>query len=265
MSPAPGVKSDQPAQYSAPAVDKALDVIELLASQPDGLALADIASQLERTMSEIYRVAIALVARGVIARETTTERYFLTGKLFELSHRFPPIERLLGVATPLMRALADRMEQSCHLAVLDREAVLIVASAESPLPMNYRVRVGARFPALETSSGVVLVAHQPRAQWDSWVQAVPTLPSGQLLQRLESALTRAAEELTSPIVQGVTNMSFAVRDHRGTAVAALTVPFLSQVGMHMGLADVRPMAQRTADELSAFLGFTPSDEQDRHA
>jgi len=264
MSPPTGPKSEQQqAQYSAPAVDKALDLIELLASQPDGLGLAEIAAQLERTMSEIYRVAIALVARGVIAREATSERYFLTGKLFELSHRFPPIERLLGVATPLMRALADRMEQSCHLAVLDREAVLIVAGAESPLPMNYRVRVGARFPALETSSGVVLVAYQPRAQWSSWIDAVPSIPKDQLSARLESALELGSEELSSPIVRGVTNLSFAVRDHRGTAVAALTVPFLSQVGLQVSLAQVRPMAQEVADQLSAFLGFTTQHEQER--
>lgn len=261
MSPAP--KSEPQAQYSAPAVDKALDLIELLASEPDGLALAEIATKLERTMSEIYRVAIALVARGVIAREATSERYFLTGKLFELSHRFPPIERLLGVATPLMRALADRMEQSCHLAVLDREAVLIVAGAESPLPMNYRVRVGARFPALETSSGVVLVAYQPSAQWGSWIEGVPAIPREQLEGRLASALALGSEELSSPIVRGVTNLSFAVRDHRGTAVAALTVPFLSQVGLNVSLAQVRPMAQEAAHQLSAFLGHTPQHEQAR--
>ena len=262
MSPAPKSEQQQ-AQYSAPAVDKALDLIELLASEPDGLALAEIATKLDRTMSEIYRVAIALVARGVIAREAASERYFLTGKLFELSHRFPPIERLLGVATPLMRALADRMEQSCHLAVLDREAVLIVAGAESPLPMNYRVRVGARFPALETSSGVVLVAYQPRTQWHAWIDGVPAIPREQLEGRLESALALGSEELSSPIVRGVTNLSFAVRDHRGTAVAALTVPFLSQVGLNVSLAQVRPMAQETADQLSAFLGHTAQHEQER--
>lgn len=256
MSKDPETKPERQAQYSAPAVDKAFDVVELLAAQPDGLSLAEIASQLNRTMSEIYRVAIALAARGVIAQEATSERYFLTGKLFELAHRFPPTERLLGVATPLMRVLADRIEQSCHLAVLDRDAVLIVACEESPLPMNYRVRVGARFPALETSSGVVLVAHQARANWERWIAAVPSLPRQPLLKRLDAAFANGAEQLASPIVHGVTNLSFAVRDHRGTAVAALTVPFLNQVSLHVELPGVRPLAQQTADELSAFLGFT---------
>ncbi|MCW8206283.1 IclR family transcriptional regulator [Verminephrobacter aporrectodeae subsp. tuberculatae] len=242
-------------QYAVPAVEKALELIELLASQAKGLTLVEIAAQLQRSMGEIYRVAIVLAARGVIVQEAASERYFLTGKLFELAHRHPPTARLLDMAEPLMRTLAERMEQSCHLAVLDRDAVLIVACAESPLPMNYRVRVGVRFPALETSSGVVLVAHQPRAHWERWMAHVAALPRARLQQRLEAALAQGAEEMPSPMVQGVTNLSYAVRDHRGMAVAALTVPFLSQSVLRVDLPGVRPMVQQAAGTLSAFLGF----------
>lgn len=248
-------KTDKQPQYSAPAVDKALDVIELLAAQVNGLPLAEIATQLNRTISEIYRVALALSSRGVISQDASSERYFLTGKLFELTHRHPPTERLIGLATPLMQALAERMEQSCHLAVLDRDAVLIIASVASPLPMNYSVRVGARFPALETSSGVVLVAYQQAEQWPQWIAAAPGIAPQQLQERLLSASTNASEELLSPIVQGVTNLSFAIRDHRGAAVAALTVPFLSQVGLRVDLASARAMAQQTANRLAGLLGF----------
>lgn len=253
----PNTKVDKQVQYSAPAVEKALDVIELLAMQANGLSLSDIAVQLGRTMSEIYRIALVLSSRGVIAQEATSDRYFLTGRLFELSNRYPPTERLLGMAIPAMQSLATRIEQSCHLAVLDREAVLIVACAESPLPMSYRVRVGSRFPALETSSGVALVAYQPRAEWERWIGGVPKMGREQLVQRLESALRLASEELPSPMVQGVTNVTYAVRDHRGVAVAALTVPFLSQAGLHVDLPSVRPMAREVAVQLSSFLGYMP--------
>jgi len=55
-------------RYSAPALEKGLDVIELLAAEQHGLSLQEIARALERTATEIFRMLDVLVRRGYLAR-----------------------------------------------------------------------------------------------------------------------------------------------------------------------------------------------------
>ena len=89
------------ARYSAPALEKGLDVLELLASQPHALSLQEFAQRLERSSAELYRMLDVLVQRGWLARLPDAS-YGLTLRLFELAHRHPPVGRLLDVAVPHM-------------------------------------------------------------------------------------------------------------------------------------------------------------------
>src|SRR5437870_9290622 len=95
------------ARYAAPALDKGLDVIELLARESEGLTLNEIARVLGRTSSELFRMVNALGRRGYIIQRDN-DRYSLTLKLFELAHRHKPIKSLTAAAAPLMRELVNR-------------------------------------------------------------------------------------------------------------------------------------------------------------
>jgi DNA-binding IclR family transcriptional regulator len=74
-----------------PALDKGLDVLELLAREAGGLSLNEIARSLGRTSSELFRMVVTLARRGYI-EQRDGDRYTLTLKLFELAHRHKPIK-----------------------------------------------------------------------------------------------------------------------------------------------------------------------------
>ena len=59
--PPPETDSDR---YRAPALDKGLDILELLSATDAGLTQAEIAKSLERSPNEIYRMLDRLVRRG---------------------------------------------------------------------------------------------------------------------------------------------------------------------------------------------------------
>ena len=61
-------------KYRAPALDKGLDIIELLASTDDTLSQAEIAKSLDRSPNEIYRMLDRLVRRAYV-RRTEGDRY----------------------------------------------------------------------------------------------------------------------------------------------------------------------------------------------
>src|SRR5690606_10794944 len=55
-------------RYAVPALDKAFDVVELLASTPGGATLNEIATRLGRSMGELFRIVIALERRGLLQK-----------------------------------------------------------------------------------------------------------------------------------------------------------------------------------------------------
>lgn len=85
-------------RYRAPALDKGLDILELLAAQPQGLTRAEIIKEIERSASEIYRMLERLVARQYVMRTQEGDRYALSLKLFALAHMHPPMQRLINQA-----------------------------------------------------------------------------------------------------------------------------------------------------------------------
>ena len=119
-SPAAADPADAADRYRAPALDKGLDILELLAEQHQGLTRGEIVKAMGRSPSEIYRMLERLVARRYVTRSPEGDRYALSLKLFVLAHRHPPVNRLVARALPAMDAFTKAAEQSCHLGVYDR-------------------------------------------------------------------------------------------------------------------------------------------------
>src|ERR1035437_6285114 len=104
------------AAYQVPALEKGLDVLELLSRHREPLSLAQIASALHRTRNELFRMLNCLENRRYLARDAASGTYSLTLRLFEMAHTHSPVERLIKAATPPMRDLSHRLRESCHLS-----------------------------------------------------------------------------------------------------------------------------------------------------
>ena len=63
-----GLDAESAERYRAPALDKGLDIIELLAGTDGGLTQAEIAKALSRSPAEIYRMLDRLVRRDYVRR-----------------------------------------------------------------------------------------------------------------------------------------------------------------------------------------------------
>ena len=113
--------------YSAPALEKGLDIVELLAAAPTPLSTRVIAERIGRSKSEIFRMVFVLVQRGYLVRDATDE-LTLTNRLFDLGMRTPRSRQLVEVAVPAMERLGERTGQSAHLVVVNRGETVVVAT-----------------------------------------------------------------------------------------------------------------------------------------
>lgn len=242
--------------YSVPAAEKALDIIEFLAGQSDGMTVTEIAAALGRSVHELYRVVLVLEARGYLYRRSGSDRYRISLKLFELAHQTSSVRQLTDAALPTMQALAPMAQQSCHLAVLSGHEALIVLQIDSPLPMRYSVMLGAKFDFAETSSGVVIYAHssEPVRQQLDAALADRKAELAAVHSRARTILRDGYEVKKSLAVGGVTNISVPVFDYLGHIVAALTVPYVPQRAATVSLDSVRVMAVEAGHRISTDLG-----------
>ena len=87
--------------YRAPALDKGLDIIELLALSSIGLTQAKIANHLNKSVNEIYRMLNTLRERNYLEFDSSTDQYRLSYKLLNLAASFNPTKTLLEKANPI--------------------------------------------------------------------------------------------------------------------------------------------------------------------
>ncbi len=261
-APAPDARDekDDADRYRAPALDKGLDILELLAEQRGGLTRAEITKALGRNASEIYRMLERLVARQYVMRSEAGDRYALSLKLFALAHRHPPMERLIAEALPLMQRFANDAEQSCHLAVYDRGNLLVIAQVDGPGTWGIAVRLGSRVGLVDTSSGRTILAYQSREQRAQMlaehtkVKGEVTIDHAALESACEHIQATGFSRKDSQQIFGVTDLTFPVLGPSGQAIAALTCPFLKRIDDYVApsLDEATHMLGQTVQALSMF-------------
>lgn len=247
------------ANYRAPALEKGLDIIELLTQERDGLAQNDIAQRLGRSVAEIYRMLDCLTQRDYLARDPESGAYRLTIKLFELSHRHPPTEHLLRAAVPAMERYAAHSGQSVHLSTHGDGRLLVLARVEGPQPMGFAVRLGTTYAfRAERTSALVLAAFEPphrgRALQELLLRSVHGAQRREALRRrLEAIRRRGYDARRSGMIPAIRDISFPIFD-RYEAVAALTSPFLAARDAKCSFAEAVGRLGAGAREIATTLG-----------
>ena len=242
-------------RYRAPALEKGLEILELLAGEARPMPLSAIGQRLGRSTNELFRMMQVLQYKGFIDQEAGGG-YRLTDKLFSLGMEQPRTRNLLEVALPAMRQLAVTIGQSCHLAVHSKGQIVVIARMESDEQIGFTVRVGYRRSLLNTTSGAVLYAYQnadTRKRWATMWEPQPPEPEIVAFQRrCDSIRGRGHEMAVSNFVAGVTDISAPVM-RGGQAAAALTVPFVHSSPLRLPMAETVGHIEAAAREISEQL------------
>ncbi|MCA0937428.1 IclR family transcriptional regulator [Vibrio alginolyticus] len=237
-------------EYRAPALEKGLDILELLAASTVPLTKKQIAEKLDRSISEIFRMLSVLVERQYIEFDSDQSTYSLSLRMFVLSNQHPPVAQMLKRATPMMEDLCLKVNQSCHLSQYKHGELVVISVQESPYKMGFGLRLGATLDVCSSGSGIVLLAFSSEQQREKILKQ-----SGATEVEIQHALTNIAKTQTdgyylgaSPQISGVTNISFPIFGALGELIAVMTVPYmtLNSRTVHHHIEDI----EQTRQELS---------------
>jgi DNA-binding IclR family transcriptional regulator len=247
----------------APALEKGLDILEVLADEPAGLSQKAIAERVGRSVGEIFRMLTALERRGYVARDFPSGQYRLTLRLFDLAHRNPPTRLLLQAAQDEMERLANAIDQSCHLVGLHGNRIVVMAQSQPERQlMGWAVRVGASFPlSVKFASARVLAAFQRSDRRADLIRRMREEDQAESLSdlhaRLEEIEKNKFEMAPSWVAQGVVDISMPIIDHAGSAVAALTVAAVFKPASVQSSGDIFEPIKKAADAISLAIGGKP--------
>lgn len=248
--------------YSAPALEKGIDILELLATAPGGLTISEIAQGLDRSISEIFRIIIVMERRRWLHKDAESDRYRVTYRMLDVAFRATPAQALSVVAAPVMHDLAVRTNQSCHLVVRGEGRGIVVQRQENMGAVGFGMRLGALVDLVTSCSGHVLLAFAPEARREALLPSLPrpdTLSLDQLERRLEVVRLQGYEMQPSARTAGVTDISYPVFGLDGHVAAALTIPFLVMIdgSQRASLEETRLLLREAAEGISTGLGWFP--------
>jgi DNA-binding IclR family transcriptional regulator len=250
----------QSAVYSAPALEKGLDILEALAATDAPQSLADLARTLGRSSSELFRVLSTLEKRAYVIKDRPSGRYRLSLKLYELAHIHPPVEQLLRAAAEPMRKLAYSLRQSCHLSVLTQGRLVVLCEAESPEQIRLSIAVGSSFSPVHTASGRLLLAALPEVERQQFLEKDPDFlqQSAAQKKRVRALLARIRKAgystAESETYMGIRDVAVPVGNARIGLSAALDVSLWIVPGKRFEIDKVLNALRRSARRITRSMG-----------
>lgn len=159
--------------------ERTLDILELFAVRQEPLRLREIAGALDIPKSSALMLLRTLERRGYLERED--ERYQLDpiwqGGGLGSGWVGGRTMRLIRLAEPIMRDLVERLQETAVLGVPTPENdVRVVANILSPLAVRYDQSRKTVIPAYCTALGQAMLAFQPEAEVERYIECCPFEP-----------------------------------------------------------------------------------------
>ena len=219
--------------YSAPALTKGLEVLELLAGAQSALTMKEIADGLGRSKNEIFRMLVALQERGYLERNPETDAFSLTDKLFKLGLHTPSAQDLVTAAMPELSIVAEQSEQSPHLVVINHGLTVVTAAVPGGDDMSFTLRLGYGRLATDSTSGQVILAFLPPPAADKIIRECertsPTpIDRVALETQLASIRSRGYELRESRDFVGITDICCPIFGVNDRVIASIIIAYINR-------------------------------------
>lgn len=253
-------------KVAVPAVERALNIFEILGEQGVPMTLKEISSALGIPSVSTFRIVKYLCSRGYIKEESDNSGQYSLGFQFSsIAHQLTKNSDLNSVAVFSMRKLAEAVGQTAQLAILHEYGVMYIEQIMPIKPVNIIAQLRTSLPVNISASGKVLVAHlQPEQRMDF-------INKAEFVNRTKRSITDKNE--FEKELERVRENGFAIdNEEYARGIACLAAPIFDFTGQNIAaigitghIADyqnettyeiLKQKILEAAKEISFNLGFT---------
>jgi IclR family transcriptional regulator, KDG regulon repressor len=262
MARKPTGKSEPRRRERLSSVTTAMRLLKAFSEDEIEIGISALAKRLGIAKSTAHRLAVTLVAEGMLEQDRDNGKYRLGVALFRLGTLVRRRMEVSNEARPYLYSLRETINESVHLAILDETEIMYVYHLESTQALRARSDLGVRKPAHSTAEGQAILAFEPQEVIDrvlakglvAYTPRTITSPE-RFLKALAAVRQRgcAVDEEESEI--GMVCVAAPIRDDTGAVVAAVGIAGPVTRLSRKAVAGVIPHVIATADQVSARLGY----------
>ena len=149
-------------RYFVPSVVKAFRILEIVSESRMDMSISELSKRLGLSKGTVFAIATTLEGLGVLVRNSVTKRFSLGYTLLELGRRAFVRQDVREIARKPMEELAERVEETVFLGVLNGDHVTILDVVESKRELKITAPSGTRLPLLAGATGKVFLATMDR-------------------------------------------------------------------------------------------------------
>lgn len=239
---------------------RGLAVLRTFDAEHATMSLAGIATRAGLSRAVARRLVLTLEHLGYV--RALGREYALSPRVLELGYGCLGSLKLTDLAQPLIEQLAQRINHSCSMAVLDGQSIVYVLRVPVRRVMTVALGVGARLPAFAASMGRVLLAGLSDLDLDQWLAACRpvrhtphTATDPRRLRRIIREVRKQGYAYVEQELElGLCSLAVPVHDREGRVVAALNASMLfhASASRH-ALGEVLPQLRETAVSIERAL------------
>lgn len=212
-------------------VARVVEVLELVADRPSGLAISEIAALLQMPVSSAHALVRRLEDLDYLGRRRSDRRYYAAPRLVRLGIRIAGGLQVMTIARPFIADLAARTGEDVYLALVEDRGVLYADRATGSQSLRLDIALGTLRPLHATAVGKLYLAllDEPelktalrRMKLERYTDTTLTEPRT-LLKELQK-IRRADYALTNgEHIDGVASIAVPIRDASGAFAGALVL------------------------------------------
>lgn len=244
-------------------VDRAVTVLEILACRGHA-GVSEVADEMGVHKSTVFRLLAALQEHELVGQTEDTGHYELGFGVLRLANSIPGRLDVVRHARPVMDTLADELDETINIAVLQQGFVVNVGQSVGRSAIAAHNWIGELTPPHATSSGKVLLAALPPDERREMTKQLDrftdqTITARKALGAELRAVTRNGYSTTFEELEvGLRAVSAPIRDSWGVTVAAMSVSGPSYRFNDERIAIIVAALRRAANEINAQLGYPPA-------
>ena len=213
-----------------PAVQRALSLLDRLASRGEPMSLARLASELELPKSSVHGLCSTLLSNGYLRRQE--DGLFRLGpRVMSLAEAFVASTGVAREFTALWPDAAGAPDETVILSLLSGAEVVYIAARQGSRPLGLAFNVGMRLPAWLAATGKAQLAFHPEETVRRLLGPGPLapmagrqpLPIADLLGELAQTRQRGYSIDDESVREGVYCIGAPVFDATGQTVAGLGI------------------------------------------
>lgn len=236
-----------PKREQVTSVERALSILELLASKHQGLSASEISRFARLPKSSTTYLLRTLVNRGYVRRDPETGQHTLGIRVLSLGGQAMQGMALREIAIPHLRQLVERTRLGAHLAILDHGDAVYVERIESPGFIKMDIWNGRRVAPQATAVGKALICHLERHEIQEIAARHQVTPAS---SKTLVTIPRLMEDLS-----GTRQRGYAIDDEEhAVGVRCLAAPVFAASGEVVAAIGVSGTVSQISDEYLGSLG-----------